>query len=114
MVATGGVPQMILMAEFAEDTIEQADARRRPPEMRSLISLSRPRLRRMKRRVRSIGIVRRESFRSLRKNLHGLYASPLLTTSSCHPTLSAVLPELNEILAQYKRPLHLHNCRTRW
>jgi FAD/FMN-containing dehydrogenase len=49
-------------------------------------------------------IVRRESFALLRKNVHGLYAAPFIDDFVVSPdTYPQFLPELNALLAEYKK-----------
>ncbi|MDB5244458.1 MAG: putative oxidoreductase [Parcubacteria group bacterium] len=103
MVATGGVPKMILMAEFAEDTIEIAD-RKASFAQDSLKGLHvHTKIEKDEKESEKYWIVRRESFALLRKNLHGLYACPFIddfvVPPSCYPTF---LPKLNALLEEYK------------
>ena len=103
MVATGGVPKMILMAEFAEDTIEEADRKAVAAE-KALADLHlHTRIEKDERESEKYWVVRRESFSLLRKNLHGLYAAPFIddfvVPPSCYPTF---LPKLNALLDEYK------------
>jgi FAD/FMN-containing dehydrogenase len=103
MIATGGVPKLILMAEFAEDTIEEADAKAQ--EAKTAISdlpVS-TKIEKNEKESEKYWIVRRESFSLLRKNLHGLYASPFIDDFVVPPdTYAHFLPELNTLLDQYK------------
>ncbi len=103
MVATGGVPKLILMAEFAEDTIEEAD-RKAVAARDALADLDvRAKIEKNERESEKYWIVRRESFSLLRKNLHGMYASPFIddfvVPPSCYPEF---LPKLNALLDQYE------------
>lgn len=103
MVATGGVPKMILMAEFAEDTIEEAD-RRATVAREALAGLDvQTKIEKDERESEKYWIVRRESFNLLRKNLHGLVSSPFIddfvVPPSCYPEF---LPKLNALLDEYK------------
>lgn len=103
MVATGGVPKMILMAEFAEDTIEAADAKASAAQKALQDLHLQTRIEKDERESEKYWIVRRESFSLLRKNLHGLYAAPFIddfvVPPSCYPTF---LPALNALLDEYK------------
>ncbi len=103
MVATGGVPQMILMAEFAEDTIEEAD-RKALAAQKALEGFHvRTKIEKNEKESEKYWIVRRESFSLLRKSLHGMYASPFIddfvVPPSCYPSF---LPKLEAILQEYK------------
>ncbi|MFA6519875.1 MAG: FAD-binding oxidoreductase [Candidatus Paceibacterota bacterium] len=103
MVATGGVPKLILMAEFAEDTIEEAD-RRAAVAKEALAGLDvQTKIEKNEKESEKYWIVRRESFNLLRKNLHGLQSSPFIddfvVPPSSYPTF---LPKLNALLDEYK------------
>ncbi|MHB1769976.1 MAG: FAD-binding oxidoreductase [Minisyncoccota bacterium] len=103
MVATGGVPKMILMAEFAEDTIEEAD-RKALAAKAALASLHvQTKIEKNEKESEKYWIVRRESFSLLRKNLHGLYASPFIDDFVVPPeSYPEFLPKLDALLDEYK------------
>lgn len=103
MVATGGVPKMILMAEFAEDSIEEAD-RRAIKAQEALADMQlQTKIEKDERESEKYWIVRRESFNLLRKNLHGLVSSPFIddfvVPPTCYPEF---FPKLNALLDEYK------------
>ncbi len=102
LVLTGGVPKMVLMAEFAEDTIEEADTKAAAAE-EALKDLNlKTKIEKNEQESEKFWIVRRESFRLLRQNLHGMYASPFIDDFVVLPeTYPKFLPELNALLAQY-------------
>ena len=103
MVLTGGVPKLILMAEFAEDTHEQALAKAHAArgaldglKVKTTIAQSEV-------EAGKYWTIRRESFALLRKNVHGLYAAPFIDDMVVHPLdYPTFLPELNAILDEYK------------
>lgn len=103
MVATGGVPKLILMAEFAEDSIEEAD-KKAVAARAALEGLPvRTKIEKDEKESEKYWIVRRESFALLRKNLHGYYASPFIDDFVVPPeTYPEFLPQLNALLDQYK------------
>ncbi|MDO8741957.1 MAG: FAD-binding oxidoreductase [bacterium] len=103
MVATGGVPKMILMAEFAEDTIEEAD-RRAVAAKEALTGLHvQAKIEKDEKESEKYWIVRRESFALLRKNVHGLYAAPFIDDFVVPPSsYPEFLPKLNALLDEYK------------
>ncbi|HVX90394.1 MAG TPA: FAD-binding oxidoreductase [Candidatus Paceibacterota bacterium] len=103
MVLTGGVPKLVLMAEFAEDTIEEAD-RKAVAAKAALEGLPvQTKIEKNEKESEKYWIVRRESFALLRKNLHGFYASPFIDDFVVPPeTYPQFLPELNALLDQYK------------
>ena len=103
MVVTGGVPKLVLMAEFAEDTIEEADAKAEKARV-ALEGLDlKSHIEKDEAHSEKYWIVRRESFRLLRKNLRGTYACPFIDDFVV-PTTSyaSFLPELNALLDAYR------------
>jgi FAD/FMN-containing dehydrogenase len=103
LVATGGVPKLILMAEFAEATIEEADKKAAEAE-EALEGLDvKTKIEKDEKESEKYWIVRRESFALLRKNLHGYYASPFIDDFVVPPaTYPQFLPELNALLKEYE------------
>ncbi len=101
-VMTGGIPKLILMAEFAEETPEEAVAKAEDG-MKALADLPiRTRIARTEAEEAKYWTVRRESFSLLRKNVHGLHASPFIDDFVVVPEkLPEFLPELNQLLKQY-------------
>ncbi|MDO8552034.1 MAG: FAD-binding oxidoreductase [bacterium] len=102
MVLFGGVPKLVLMAEFAAETphdaLFQAEA-----AQRALHGLAmRARIAKSETQAAKYWTIRRESFALLRKNLKGLYASPFIDDIVVHPDdYPTFLPELNKLLANY-------------
>lgn len=103
MVAFGGVPEMILMAEFAADTIEEADRDALAAEaaLKDLNLVTK--IEKDEKESEKYWIVRRESFSLLRKNMKDLYPVPFIddfvVPPACYPTF---LPKLNALLDTYK------------
>jgi FAD/FMN-containing dehydrogenase len=102
LVATGGVPKLLLMAEFAEDTIEEADARALAAQA-SLADLNlETKIEKNEKESEKYWIVRRESFNLLRKNVHGLHTAPFIDDFVVPPPCYAeFLPRLNALIAEY-------------
>ncbi len=102
MVLIGGVPKLILMAEFAEDTHELA-LKKAMVSRASLAELAiRTKLAAGEAATAKYWTMRRESFALLRKNLRGYYASPFIDDCVVDPdTLPHFLPELNALLSKY-------------
>lgn len=103
MALRGGLPKMVLMAEFSEDTREQAlfAAVQAQAALKSFNLETR--VMRTERESEKYWKVRRESFALLRKNAHGLYAAPFIDDFVVDPnTYPEFLPELNALLAEYK------------
>jgi FAD/FMN-containing dehydrogenase len=103
MVATGGVPEMILMAEFSADTIEAADRRVGEAKL-ALHDLDvKCKIEKDEKESEKYWIVRRESFSLLRKNMKDLYPVPFIddfvVPPVCYPEF---LPKLTALLDQYK------------
>lgn len=103
MVLRGGVPKLVLMAEFSEDTAEAAlfAAGKAHAALAHLdLSMS---IKRTEQEAEKYWKVRRESFSLLRKNAHGLYAAPFIDDFVVHPdSYPEFLPRLNALLAEYK------------
>lgn len=103
MVVVGGVPKMLLMAEFAEETIEEADAKANKAREALQDLHLQTKIEKNEKESEKYWIVRRESFSLLRKNLHGLYASPFIDDFVVPPkTYPKFFPELNALLDMYK------------
>lgn len=103
MTITGGVPKLVLMAEFAEDTAAEALAKAHAARG-ALMSLGlQTKIARSETETAKYWTIRRESFALLRKNLKGLYAAPFIDDMVVHPLdYPTFLPELNAILAEHK------------
>jgi FAD/FMN-containing dehydrogenase len=103
MVARGGVPSLVLMAEFSEDTHKEALAAAKKAQA-ALLDLKLPTsIKKDERGAEKYWVVRRESFALLRKNVHGLYAAPFIDDFVVAPeTYPRFLPELNALLDLYK------------
>ncbi|MDB5264516.1 MAG: Oxidoreductase [Parcubacteria group bacterium] len=103
LVLQGGVPKLVLMAEFSEDTPEDA----LHVAERARVALAdmnlQTRINKNDRASEKYWIIRRESFALLRQHSKGLYAAPFIddfvVPPDCYPQF---LPELNTLLAQYK------------
>lgn len=103
MVLTGGVPKLVLMAEFAENSNELADKKVRAANdaLKDLKVGTRIAPRGIQRE--KYWTIRRESFTLLRKNVQGLYAAPFIDDIVVPPdTYTTFLPKLNSLLAEYK------------
>ncbi|HWO07084.1 MAG TPA: FAD-binding oxidoreductase [Candidatus Paceibacterota bacterium] len=101
MVVTGGVPKLVLMAEFAEDSPEAARDKVREirHDLGDLPVKTRLAFGEMEKKYWTI---RHESFALLRKNLKGLYASPFIDDFVVPPsTYAEFLPALYELLGKY-------------
>jgi FAD/FMN-containing dehydrogenase len=98
----GGIPKLVLMAEFSEDTPEEALKKAWEAE-ESLKDLKLPTsIKPNEAAAEKYWIVRRESFALLRKNLKGLYASPFIDDFVVPPdSYPEFLPRLEKLLGEY-------------
>ncbi len=102
MVLTGGVPKLVLMAEFAEDTAHEALAKVEAARD-SLDGLAvRTKIAKTEVGAQKYWKIRRESFALLRKNLRGLIACPFIDDIVVAPEVyPQFIPELNSLLHQH-------------
>src|SRR3989344_5912211 len=103
LVITGGVPKLVLLAEFAENSAHEAleKAERARDALGSLAV--RTKIARSEAAAAKYWTIRRESFALLRKNLRGLYAAPFIDDIVVHPSdYPRFLPELEALLSHYK------------
>jgi FAD/FMN-containing dehydrogenase len=102
MAFRGGVPKLVLMAEFARGTAKEARDAAEAAEV-ALKDLGLPTsVKKDERAAEKYWVVRRESFALLRKNLHGFYAAPFIDDFVVPPSsYPQFLPELNSLLAKY-------------
>jgi FAD/FMN-containing dehydrogenase len=103
MVLRGGVPKLVLMAEFSEDTHEEALSMAQKAQDALADLHLETQVLKNERAAEKYWKVRRESFSLLRKNVHGLYAAPFIDDFVVPPaSYPDFLPELNTLLAEYK------------
>jgi len=103
LVLQGGVPKLVLMAEFSRDSAASAlhAAQETQAALRDLKLLTR--VAKNERAAEKYWVVRRESFALLRKNLRGFYAAPFIDDFVIPPdTYPRFLPELNKLLSEYE------------
>jgi phosphomannomutase len=103
MAVVGGVPKLILMAEFSAESAAEAQKMATDAQA-ALASLHlQTSVKRNEHESEKYWIVRRESFSLLRKNVKGLYAAPFIDDFVVDPdTYPKFLPELNALLAEYQ------------
>jgi FAD/FMN-containing dehydrogenase len=102
-VATGGVPKLLLMAEFAEDTIEEADRKAYAADAALADLTLHTKIEKNEKESEKYWIIRRESFNLLRKNVHGLHTAPFIDDFVVPPSsYPEFLPKLNALLDEYK------------
>ena len=106
MAATGGIPKLVLMAEFSAETAAEAlkraeDAKEELRKLGFHLPMS---VKKNEHESEKYWIVRRESFALLRKSVAGLYAAPFIDDFVVPPdSYPKFLPELNALLAQYDK-----------
>ncbi len=102
MVLTGGVPKIILMAEFTGDSEEDVDQQAKLA-YEDMKSFKLP-MKRMKseQEAKKYWTFRRESFNLLRTKLHGFRTAPTIDDIVVHPIdLPEFLPKLEVIFSKY-------------
>lgn len=103
MTLRGGIPKLILMAEFAEDTQAEAIAKAEAAQDALIGLAARTQIARTRAQAEKYWKVRRESFALLRKNVKGLYAAPFIDDFSVHPAdYPAFLPKLDALVRGHK------------
>lgn len=103
LVRFGGLPKLVLMAEFTGDNdadvqkrAEEAQAAVGPRHLTTIVTHS-------EEQGKKYWTVRRESFNLLRKHVHGKHTAPFIDDTAVHyQDLPKFLPELDEIMSQYK------------
>lgn len=104
MVLFGGVPKLVLLAEFRADTQEEATrkAEKLARDLRRHVRHVGVRVARTERAARKYWVVRRESFSLLRKKVKGKRTAPFIDDFVVPPpTLPLFLPRLQKILDEY-------------
>lgn len=98
----GGMPQLVLMAEFTGQNEREVAARTQAAQA-SLGNLGvKSRVTRTPQETRKYWAIRRESFNLLRNNLDGAHTAPFIDDLTVHPRdLPQFLPRLNDILSKY-------------
>jgi FAD/FMN-containing dehydrogenase len=102
LVLRGGVPNLVLMAEFAEATADEA-LRKAEEAAAALDGLAvRTEIERSERQAAKFWAMRRESFNLLRKHMPGMTAASFIDDLVVHPDdYPAFLPELDKLLSGY-------------
>lgn len=104
MILTGGIPKLVLMAEFAGDTEEEVieAARRAEASVLSKYQVA-THVTKTQKEGEKFWTIRRESFKLLRENVHGKHTAPFIDDISVRPErLPEFLPKLYAIMDDYK------------
>lgn len=102
-VLLGGVPKLILLAEFTADTEEEAEAKAQAARDALVSDGYNARLTKNAAEAEKYWIMRRESFNLLRQQMKGVRTAPFIDDFAVHPDdLPKFLPELYAILDTYE------------
>lgn len=102
IVLTGGLPKLVVMAEFTGNTDSELDARLRAADEAMSQFKVRTRVTKTEEEERQFWIVRRESFNLLRNKIKDKQTAPFIDDFSIRPQhLPEFLPKLNAILDKY-------------
>ncbi len=103
MVLTGGVPKLILIAEFTDDSAKAAFATANAAREALHPFHLKTKIARNDAEAKKYWTFRRESFNLLRQHLTNLRTAPFIDDFVVRPeSLPEFLPKLNEILSHYK------------
>ena len=103
MAATGGIPKLVLLAEFTAATTEEATERAQRARAALAQLPAKTHLITTAPEAQKYWTMRRESFNLLRNHLKGKRTAPFIDDIIVRPEyLPEFLPQLNEILEQYK------------
>jgi FAD/FMN-containing dehydrogenase len=103
MTLTGGIPKLILIAEFTGDTEEEVREKMLEAQKTVIEKFKlKTHITKNPAEAEKYWTVRRESFSLLRQHSHGLATAPFIDDIAVHPAqLPHFLPELNALLAKY-------------
>ncbi len=104
MLATGGLPKLVLLVEFRADTQEEAlqKAEALSKDLTRLNVHDKMRIAKDERAAKKYWAIRRESFNLLRKKVRGMRTAPFIDDFVVPPSaLPEFLPKLTQIMGQY-------------
>lgn len=102
IVLAGGVPKLVVMAEFTDDNETTLDARLRAAEEAMRQFHVRTRITKTEEEERQFWVIRRESFNLLRNKIKDKQTAPFIDDFAVRPQhLPEFLPKLNAILDKY-------------
>ncbi|TSC78366.1 MAG: putative oxidoreductase [Parcubacteria group bacterium Gr01-1014_29] len=108
MVITGGVPKLVLLAEFTAGTPEEAlrHAREAEQALRTMFGIA-TKIAKTNTEAEKYWAMRRESFNLLRKRIRGLRTAPFIDDLVVAPEhLSEFLPKLETILRKHTNMIY--------
>ena len=103
MVLTGGIPKLVLLAEFTGDTAIEAQKKAKEAEadLKKMFKFK-TKITRSNQEAEKYWVVRRESFNLLRHHVKDLRTAPFIDDFVVHPDdLSEFMPKLYKILGRY-------------
>jgi FAD/FMN-containing dehydrogenase len=105
-VLDGGVPKLVLMAEFTADTDKEALEKALNAQAALDSSHQKTKVTKTAKDLAKYWVIRRESFNMLRQHVHGLRTAPFIDDFVVPPeTLPEFLPKLYAVLDPYKKDL---------
>lgn len=105
-VLEGGMPKLVLMAEFTGDTDEEALGKAKAAQDSLKDFHEKTRVTKTERDEHKYWVIRRESFNMLRKHVRGVRTAPFIDDFVVRPELlPEFLPKLYALLEPYKKDL---------
>lgn len=102
MIATGGMPKLILLAEFSGNTDEEIDTQLKAAQNKIAHFGLKTRITKTEKEAEKYWAIRRESFSLLRNHVRGKRTAPFIDDIIVKPEhLPEFMPKLTEILSQY-------------
>lgn len=104
MVVEGGLPKMILLAEFTDDEESEVDAKLKTAQEAIEAQFHiKTHITKDAEEAEKYWTIRRESFNLLRKHVGNKHTAPFIDDVAVHiDQLPVFLPKLNELVSQYK------------
>lgn len=107
MVATGGLPKMVLQIDFQSDNQEELN--QKIAELKEKLKPLHPKTRiaHNKNQEEKYWLIRRESFSLLRNKVHNMHTAPFVDDFAVEPQyLPEFLPKLNKLFSHYKKMIY--------
>ena len=105
-VLEGGLPKLVLMAEFTGDSDDEALKAAQAAQASLASSHEKTRVTRTAHDENKYWVIRRESFNMLRQHIHGVRTAPFIDDFVVPPqSLPEFLPRLNTVLEPYRKDL---------
>jgi FAD/FMN-containing dehydrogenase len=105
-VLEGGIPKLVLMAEFTADSDEEALNMATEAQISIKDLHEKSRVTKTEQDEKKYWTIRRESFNMLRKHVHGVRTAPFIDDFVVPPhKLQEFLPRLYAVLGEYKKDL---------